>query len=281
MHEQVARRILFDFEIITLLTLIVGLVVYASLGAFRKEPSPGIGSAFLRLDLLLVWFPLSFFLINPILVFAYPQAAAPPEDSITTKTAVEQITAGIMQLVYFGFIGIMTFVMIQIFVVRDAFEILGLRQMKWPTIILVALSGTFLSFVLCNLVVGYHSANFLNEKLGTLSSQKAVEALRNASSPSVISLSVILACVAAPLVEETLFRGYLYGVLKRFSSPLFAGLISSALFAVVHMNLPALMPLWLFAILLTLAYEMTRCLWVPILIHALFNAVNVVQLFFE
>jgi membrane protease YdiL (CAAX protease family) len=52
--------------------------------------------------------------------------------------------------------------------------------------------------------------------------------------------------------------------------------IIGGLFAVVHGNLPALLPLWVFSLLLTIAYEATRCLWVPIGMHAFFNAANIV-----
>ena len=38
------------------------------------------------------------------------------------------------------------------------------------------------------------------------------------------------------------------------------------------------MPLWAFAVFLTIAYEITGCLWVPVGIHAFFNLANVILL---
>jgi membrane protease YdiL (CAAX protease family) len=84
------------------------------------------------------------------------------------------------------------------------------------------------------------------------------------------------ACLVAPLVEELVFRGYFYGIMKRYTGTMFAAFVTSAIFAVAHQSLLALLPLWGFALFLTFFYETSRCLWVPIGIHALFNAINVV-----
>lgn len=282
MYEEVAKRILFDFELIALITLVIGVVVYGLSGSFRKPAGEGIGSQYQPLDLALVWFPLVFFLVTPVFGYLYPETApgaAEPAEGETSSPG--QLAAGLAQLLYFSFIGVITFVILQWIMMRDAVELLGLKRMKWGMILLVAVSGTFLSFVTCNLVVGNAASLFLSERLGELSMQKAVEDMKSASSVPVIVLSVILACVAAPLVEELLFRGYFYGVIKRFTSPLFAATVTGALFAVVHVNLPALVPLWLFAMILTLSYEATRCLWVPICIHSMFNGINIILLFWE
>ena len=77
--------------------------------------------------------------------------------------------------------------------------------------------------------------------------------------------------VLAPLCEEVLFRGYIYAATKRFSDRFFACLLSSLLFAVVHYNINALIPLFFLAIVLVIAYELTGSIWTPILIHALVN----------
>lgn len=282
MYEEVAKRILFDFELIALITLVIGLGVYGLSGSWKKAAGEGIGSQFQPLDLALVCFPLVFFLVTPIFGYLYPETEAAAAEVPTGElSALGQMTAGLAQLVYFFFIGMITFVILQWIMMRDTVELLGLKRMKWRMILLVAVSGTFLSFVTCNLVVGNASSVFLSERLGELSMQKAVEDMKSATSVPVIVLSVILACVAAPLVEELLFRGYFYGVIKRFTSPLFAATVTSALFAVVHVNLPALVPLWLFALILTLSYEATRCLWVPICIHSMFNGINIILLFWE
>ncbi|MDF1813268.1 MAG: CPBP family intramembrane metalloprotease [Verrucomicrobiales bacterium] len=276
MDELVAKRILFDFEIITLITLVLGVIVYGLFGSFRKPPGRGIGSKFIEADLFLIWFPLVFFLINPILSYLVP-------DSVPTTTAPvsdsKQIVAGINQLIGFAFVGVITVILIQLVTVRDAAELLGLRMQRPIVILAYGLVGFVVCLLVSNLIIGSLSSEYLTSRLGELDAQRPVEEMKQARSFFVVLLSIINACIMAPIVEETLFRGYFYPVLKRFTSPLFSALVTSAIFAVVHSNLPAHLPLWAFAIIVTLAYEMSRCLWVPILIHSLFNGANVLMLF--
>jgi CAAX protease family protein len=91
---------------------------------------------------------------------------------------------------------------------------------------------------------------------------------------------ILLAGVAvAPLAEEFLFRGYLYGVFKRYCGALWSGLLSAALFAAFHMNLASLPSLFVLAVCFTLAYEATGSLLVPIGMHALFNSTQLLVLY--
>ena len=89
-------------------------------------------------------------------------------------------------------------------------------------------------------------------------------------------LMFALAAVIAPVAEETLFRGYLYGVLKRYMGGIGAGLLTAGLFAAMHLNLAALPALFVLALCLTLAYEATGSLLVNIFMHGLFNLSSLV-----
>ena len=81
-----------------------------------------------------------------------------------------------------------------------------------------------------------------------------------------------LAIVAAPLVEEPLFRGILLRALGRSSTPLVAAVWSSALFAILH---PVGGWLPVFALGLAAAMLRQRTNWLPacIVAHAAYNAV--------
>jgi membrane protease YdiL (CAAX protease family) len=87
---------------------------------------------------------------------------------------------------------------------------------------------------------------------------------------------VILASFAAPFAEEFIFRGYFYGVLKRFAGPIPALLATSALFSAVHANLAAAAPLFILAVALNIAYEVTGSLLVPMTMHAVFNTTQLI-----
>lgn len=83
-------------------------------------------------------------------------------------------------------------------------------------------------------------------------------------------LILFSAVIVAPITEEFLFRGIL---LHRWATKwsLSAALIStSILFGVLHSNLVGL---FVFGLVMGLLYLQSRCLWVPILAHALNNAI--------
>ena len=89
---------------------------------------------------------------------------------------------------------------------------------------------------------------------------------------------ISMAVVVAPIAEELLFRGYFYGVLRRYAGRIPAIAISSILFAAMHLYLPSMLGLALLAVILCLLYERTGSLWANILVHATFNAISIVML---
>jgi membrane protease YdiL (CAAX protease family) len=86
----------------------------------------------------------------------------------------------------------------------------------------------------------------------------------------------LTAVVLAPLFEELLFRGVIFSALLKISSPWPAIVVQALVFALLHLHGPALLPLFTLAVTLSLAYVMTRSLWTPIIIHAMFNAVALI-----
>ncbi len=92
---------------------------------------------------------------------------------------------------------------------------------------------------------------------------------------------VISAVIAAPFAEELFFRGIIYGVAKRYGGMTAALIFNAAFFAVIHGSLPIIGPLFVLAVCLTLAYEFTGSLWVPIFMHAAFNAGELALIFFD
>jgi membrane protease YdiL (CAAX protease family) len=82
-----------------------------------------------------------------------------------------------------------------------------------------------------------------------------------------------------PACEEFLFRGFFYGVWKRYVGPVRSALLASLLFAAFHNSLAAFAGLFMLAVCLNIAYERTGSLFVPILMHALFNLTELLLLF--
>jgi membrane protease YdiL (CAAX protease family) len=89
-------------------------------------------------------------------------------------------------------------------------------------------------------------------------------------------LLIFSAVIIAPISEELIFRGYIFGVLRRYAGRWWAMVISALVFAAIHAHIPSLAGLFVLAVALTLVYEGVGSLWAPILMHALFNSVTVI-----
>jgi membrane protease YdiL (CAAX protease family) len=111
--------------------------------------------------------------------------------------------------------------------------------------------------------------------------QASVEALQKTQSILQIIYFGLIALCVAPLVEEVLFRGILYPVLKAQGHPFLALTSTSLLFAATHANLMAFLPLTVLAMMLVVLYEMTDNLAAPILVHSLFNLTNFTYVIWE
>ncbi len=93
-------------------------------------------------------------------------------------------------------------------------------------------------------------------------------------SPVVIPLVGVCVIIAAPLAEETFFRGFLFRGMRNRWGLVGAALASGLLFGVVHI-LPILyIPFTLIGMLFAFGYVYSRSLWVPISAHFLFNGVS-------
>ena len=105
--------------------------------------------------------------------------------------------------------------------------------------------------------------------------QAAVQALQNPdlSLGGKIGFGVV-AVVMAPLVEEPLFRGVLYPVIKQMGYPRLAWWGTSLLFAALHFNEQSFVPLLAFGLVLAWLYETYWNLLAPIVAHGFFNAAN-------
>jgi membrane protease YdiL (CAAX protease family) len=93
----------------------------------------------------------------------------------------------------------------------------------------------------------------------------------------VLPLAGVATVLVAPLAEETFFRGFMFGGLRRFGF-FWAALVSGLLFSAVHLNPGGLIPLALVGMLFAWAYTRTGSLWTPIYAHLTFNLVSFVAL---
>ena len=115
---------------------------------------------------------------------------------------------------------------------------------------------------------------------GNVAPQDVVEFLQNAQFPRDRIAVLVMAVAVAPLAEETIFRGYLYPVGKKYFGAFLSAVITAALFAALHGHLASAPALFTLALCLTLAYEKTGSLIVPMIMHAVFNAISIVGILY-
>ena len=111
--------------------------------------------------------------------------------------------------------------------------------------------------------------------------QEAIPLVKYAlvANPLAAFLSVV---IVGPVVEEILFRGLIYGALEKRLRVFGAILVSSFLFALVHLQVVYFIPIFCLGLVLGWARWKANSLGLPILIHVLNNGVALLLLrFFE
>lgn len=89
----------------------------------------------------------------------------------------------------------------------------------------------------------------------------------------------VLAVVLAPIGEEWLFRGFLYGGLRRQFGSLFSAVFSSGCFAVLHgYSWMGLLVVFLYGLVFCWLYQRSGSLLPGILAHAIYNGVVTIQM---
>jgi membrane protease YdiL (CAAX protease family) len=92
-------------------------------------------------------------------------------------------------------------------------------------------------------------------------------------------LMVPLGGFAVPMAEELVFRGLVYRWLRVRWGVAPSAVLSAALFGLVHGQLEVGIGAFMVGIVLALAYERSRSLWPPIIIHAVQNSVSIILMF--
>ncbi|MGO9588007.1 MAG: lysostaphin resistance A-like protein [Limisphaerales bacterium] len=159
---------------------------------------------------------------------------------------------------------------------REAF---GFRGPQLPRALLLAVPAVI---ILLPVALGLQQVSaVVLTKLGWQpEDQIAVTLLANTKSWWMRVYLGAFAVVLAPVAEEFIFRGMLYPFVKQLGWPRLAWVGVSFAFALIHDDAATFVPLLVLALALTWLYEKTDNLLAPIAAHSLFNAANLVLLFF-
>ncbi len=102
--------------------------------------------------------------------------------------------------------------------------------------------------------------------------------IRELPSPQFLVL-LLVGAILAPLAEECFFRGFVFRAYLRALGPLWAYLISAAIFGLIHLNLPAAPPIFAMGLLLGWLYHRSGSLLPSIVAHGFNNAATFLLLY--
>jgi membrane protease YdiL (CAAX protease family) len=91
---------------------------------------------------------------------------------------------------------------------------------------------------------------------------------------------IVFAVAIAPVIEEFLFRFFLYNVIKRYFGRLLGVILSALLFAAAHAHFPSFVPLFVLGSCFAIAYEWSGSILIAMTMHSLFNSVTLTALAF-
>jgi len=90
----------------------------------------------------------------------------------------------------------------------------------------------------------------------------------------------VVGAVFAPFVEEVFFRGFLFQGLRQRYDWRNAMLLSSAIFAIGHLDLVALIPTFILGNLLAYMYHRSNSVWPGVILHFFVNASSLCAVYF-
>lgn len=146
-------------------------------------------------------------------------------------------------------------------------DVLGIKKIKW---------STFFG------VVAFTMASSPLVTLVNLVSQLFVDNTVSANSAQFLSIHPLLLIffvgILAPVCEEVVFRGAIFGGLKKEGNVFKAILASGLLFGLLHMNINQASYAFVIGILLGFLVEATGSIFSSILFHVLVNSTNAIMM---
>ena len=274
--DPVKAQTLFYIATLTVSGIVFGLILFWSIrtwgpiGKTKKERKLTSG-AIDMIDLLFALTIILFFYGNT--AFIFQNAINPSDASAINEVKKMTLSETISNIIIFLFIGAFVFSFASFARGRNPNRVFGINKMPWGKILIWGLGAMVPVYIFLGLG-SFIIRLIIPSKEKVPEMQEIVQTMISSHDITVLIALLFSAIIVAPIVEEIIFRGYIYPVLKKYSHRLFAGFMTSLLFAVVHGNVAGLIPLLLLAIILTLSYELTGSILVPVLIHALFNGIN-------
>lgn len=190
--------------------------------------------------------------------------------ALNTRRPIEALVSGITA---YGAVFFMVLLFVR--VRRHAsLAALGIRRVQWRWI-LAALPFIFLAFALESIT------GLLSQSLFPQTPANQCIDIRNAYQGA-LWLAIIGVAIVAPVVEEIVFRGMVFGWLRGRLPVVWAVVISAVLFSLEHigfLQVTLFLPIFSTGIVLAILYHHAGSVWPTVLVHGIFNLIATLVLF--
>lgn len=256
----------------------VGVPPYGNVPpVFVPPPTDGIGPERVPWgfwDVIVAGIPLIFSFALAVLVHFLPSSTGTPASETPTSTRI-LVANSVVGLVIYGVI----LLLIWLVTVRKyhvGWSALGVRRppgLFFGLVIPVLLGMYVAAAVVSALVVKlFYGGKAENPQVKDLTGGGGFSWTR-------LVLALITASIVAPVIEELLFRGVLYGWLRTRWSAVGGVILSAAVFSAAHAIPLILASIFVVGLTLAIVYEKTKSTLATMTLHSLFNTIGVLAVF--
>lgn len=158
---------------------------------------------------------------------------------------------------------------------RTSIVDIGLQRLpRWMDFVWL-LAGVFVYLILTALVTGAAMVLFPQNNY-TEAQDVGFTSLANHWEFILAFVSLV---IVAPVAEEVIFRGYLFGKLRKYASVVISVILTSLLFAIAHFQWNVGLDTFALGVVLALLRVVSGSIWASILLHMLKNGVAFYFLF--
>ncbi len=225
-------------------------------------------------DVIVAALPLILSFVLAVLVHFLPSSTGTPASQTPTSTKT-LIANSVVGFVIYGVI----LLLIWLVTVRKyhvGWSALGVRRppgLYFALVIPILLGMYFAALVVSGVVVKlFYGGKAENPQVKDLTGGGGF-------SWTSLILALITASIVAPVIEELLFRGMLYGWLRTRWSAVGGIILSAALFSAAHAIPLILASIFVVGLTLAIVYEKTKSTLATMTLHSLFNTIGVIAVF--
>ena len=220
---------------------------------------------------------LSFFLLLQFLLWFFYYLVSKTkilEDYLQSDMATAKASIIITIIVDFGVVGAILILVLKAY--REDIAALGVKLKNLKRNVLVGFSGQlmaypvfFLAILVVTTAVGFFGGEFAPQPAVELVKKLQVQA------GGFFYLYLFFIIVLGPACEEVIFRGYLQSAVRKHFRMWPAIITTGLIFAVVHMHVYSVLPLFVLGVFLGYIFEKTGNIFAVISFHCLHNALSV------